>query len=207
MRFNKPAYATVHFSEKIWVKCPNCSDLGLVTTELGSYNIPYPRGYNTSFNCKCCGLRKEDNTEWLGFCQGTLNQACGYCGSYIYYVTEPTMEPYKTTIFECEICRREKEYELKWYRFRQDRPTDPFFGFDLWMQTSVKSNVLWVYNLDHLVYLRQYVSAKMRDDDGRTKYSMIAKLPQWIKSANNRDLIVRKLNKLEVDLLGKIDSY
>ena len=203
MRFNKPAYGTVHFSEKIWVKCPNCGGIGLVETELGKYNIPYPSGYRTKFHCKNCDCRKTENNEWFGYCQGTIYQACGFCGSRISFTSKPTKELYKTAKIKCDACKREKDYELNWYRFKQEKPTDPFFGFDLWLQTNVKSNILWLYNLEHVNYLREYVEAKLREDDGRHKYSMITNLPQWIKSAKNRGLIIKKLCKLEEELEKK----
>lgn len=205
MRFNKPAFATVHFSEKIWVRCPDCNDIGLVTTELGRYNIPQPSGYKTQFHCTNCDLKITDNTDWYGYCQGTIYQACGFCGSRIYFTSKPTKELYRTTNIECDICKKEKEYEIKWYRFQQEKPTDPFFGFELWLQATVKSNILWLYNLEHLNYLREYVGAKLREDDGRHKYSMITNLAQWITSAKNRDIIIKKLNKLEIELQRKTE--
>ena len=73
-------------------------------------------------------------------------------------------------------------------------------GYELWLQADVKGNILWVYNQEHLSYLRDYISAKLRDVDGRHKYSLIANLPQWVKDAKNRDTIVKKLNKLEQQL-------
>lgn len=208
MRFNQPAYATVHFSERIWVKCPKCKGIGLVKTELGRYNIPEPSGYKTKFECKNCNFQRIDNEEWYGYCQATVYQACGFCGSKISFTSEPTEELYKKAKIKCDTCNKEKEYELKWYRYKKDKATDPFFGFDLWMQTSIKSNTIWLYNLEHLNYLRDYVGAKLREDDGRHKYSIITNLPQWIKSAKNRDIIVKRLNRLEMELkkrtIGKI---
>jgi len=54
-----------------------------------------------------------------------------------------------------------------------------------------------MYNIDHLDYLKEYVEAKLREDDARHKYSMITNLPQWVKSSKNRDIIVKRLNKLK----------
>lgn len=201
MRFNQPAYPTVYFSDEIWVKCPKCNELALVETELGKYNIPFPTGYKTKLECKNCNFLKSDNIEWYGYYRATLRRACGFCGSYISYASAPTKTPYEKAGVRCDTCKKEKEYELKWYRFKDDKPTDPFFGLELWMQIEIKSNTLWLYNLDHLNYLREYVQAKLREDDSRHKYSMITNLPQWVKTAKNRDLIVKKLNKLESNFI------
>lgn len=207
MRFNLPAYPTVHFSESIWVQCPNCQDMGLVRTHLSRYNIPFPTGYSTQFACKYCHYSKTHNEDWYGYYQGTSYQTCGFCGSGLSFISEPTKAPYEKVILSCDACKQTKPYPLKWYRYKEDKPIDPFFGLDLWMQTSIKSNTLWLYNQDHLAYLRAYVQAKLRADDQRHKYSMISNLPQWVKAAKNRDLIIRKLNQLEKELKNKIKPY
>ncbi|SFT39914.1 hypothetical protein SAMN05216474_0343 [Lishizhenia tianjinensis] len=197
MRFNKPAYPTVYFSEEIWVKCPKCFKAALAKTKLPQYKIPFPRGHQSACNCAYCGFHEIDENHWSGYLQGFLKNVCGHCGSGISYATEPTKEPYIKSEITCEVCKSTQEYNLKWYRYREDKPTDPFFGFDLWLQTSIKENVLWVYNIDHLDYLMEYVNATLREDNGRHKYSMIRNLPHWVKSGKNRKIIVKKLSKLK----------
>jgi transcription elongation factor Elf1 len=201
MRFNKPAYPTVYFSEKIWVKCPSCEQRGLVSTELGKYTIPFPNEHQSVFNCNNCGSSKESKDEWFGYYQGFVGRGCSFCGSHVAFTSRPTKQPFQSTLIKCDVCKNEREYSINWYRFKEDKPTDPYFGLELWLQTEVKGNVLWVYNIDHLNYLKEYVSAKLREDDGRHKYSMISNLPQWIKSSKNRDIILRKLSKLEQEIM------
>ncbi len=200
MRFTQPAYPTVYFSEKILVKCPDCGSVGHIDTELGKYTIPFPHNHKSIFNCSSCGLKKETNEKWYGYCQGFVGRSCGFCGSQINYTSEPTKRPYESVTIKCQSCNREKDYELKWYRYKEEKPTDPYFGLDLWLQTDIKDKILWVYNIDHLTYLKDYIASKLREDDGRHKYSMITNLPQWIKSAKNRDLILKKLDRLEKKL-------
>ena len=204
MRFTQPAYPTVHFSEEIWVKCPNCNDLGLVSTPLGRFNIPKPTGYTSRFSCIHCGCEKRDRSDWQGLWQGTMSQACGHCGTSLHTITAPTKSPINEALIKCHVCSHERQYELRWYRFTKDQPCDPFFGLELWLQTTVKSNTLWLYNLNHLNYLRDYVIATLREDDGRHKYSLITNLPQWIKAAKNRNEIVKKLDKLEREFSSKL---
>lgn len=199
MRFSEPVYPLTFFSEEIWVKCPNCADIGLVKTQLGENTISYPSGHTSNFTCYNCSTRKANEQEWFGYYQGILDRACGFCGTKILFGSQPTKSPYSTENIKCPTCKREKEYELKWYRYKHNLSIDPYFGLELWLQTSIKGNTLWLFNLDHLNYLRKYVQAKLREDDLRYKYSMITNLPQWIKDSKNRDLIVRKLNKLERD--------
>jgi len=206
MRFTKPAYPTVHFSEKCLVKCPSCDDLGIVLTELGKYTIPFPYNHKSKFNCMNCGLKNENKDEWFGYVQGYIGRSCGICGSHINFITQPTKEPFESAVVKCEACKREKEYSIKWYRFKEDKPTDPYFGLELWLQTNIKGKILWAYNKDHLNYLRDYVAAKLREDNGRHKYSMITNLPHWVKSSKNRDIIVKKLNKLDAELKNKYST-
>jgi hypothetical protein len=204
MRFNKPAYPTVYFSKEIWVKCPKCAEPALVKTELPKSTIPFPWGYKSVCNCNHCGFQETDDNNWSGYIQGFVKRACGNCGSAISHTTQPTKEPYITSEITCGVCKHTRDYELQWYRYRNDKPTDPYFGFDLWLQITIKDHVLWLFNIDHLDYLSEYVDAKLREDDGRHKYSMITNLPQWVKSSKNRDVIVKKLKKLKREFENKM---
>jgi hypothetical protein len=197
MKFSKPAYPTVYFSEEVWVHCPRCAEPAVVTTKLPKYTLPIPDDHNSVCRCNFCGFLDSGSANWAGYVQGFVSRPCGNCGSSIFHTTEPIRKPYKTTPLTCEACKKEREYEIRWYRYRNDKATDPYFGFDLLLQTSIKNNPLWFYNLDHLEYLKEYVEAKLREDDGRHKYSMITNLPTWVKSAKNRAIIVRKLNQLK----------
>ncbi|WP_417857612.1 hypothetical protein [Xanthomarina gelatinilytica] len=200
MRFTQPAYPTVFFSEKIFAKCNQCNGVGIVKTKLGKYIIPFPHNHKSTFSCTNCGTIKKDSKEWHGYFQGFLSISCGYCGSGIVHSTKPVKTTTKTTQLKCGVCKKEKEYQLKWYRYRKDKSIDPYFGLDLWLQVNFKSHFLWIYNLEHLKYLKEYVASKLREDNDRHKYSMITNLPQWIKSAKNRDAILKKLNILEKEI-------
>jgi len=197
MRFTQPAYPTVYFSTLIWVRCPNCNMAAKVETNLGKLTIPEPQQHQSTLKCSGCGLIKTHNELWYGLYQGHLSIACGFCGSHLNYTTKPSKNIKTKAAITCEVCNNEKEYALQWYKFKQDFTIDPYFGLDLYLQVNIKENVLWVYNIDHLKYLRHYVSSTLREGYGRHKYSLITNLPQWVKSAKNRELIVKKLDFLE----------
>lgn len=79
--------------------------------------------------------------------------------------------------------------------------TKPVTSFPLWLETPFGNNTLYAYNPDHLSYLESFVFAKRRErkpDDkwGWTNQSMISRLPAWIKSAKNREEILKAINKL-----------
>lgn len=201
MRFTEPAYPTVYFSDKIFVKCPSCGEIGIIKTQMGNTIIPFPQGSISTFHCTKCNLKKNTNEKWYGYWQGFIGRPCGICGSEIHHSTKPTKEPYESTSVKCDACNKEKNYKLKWYRYKENQAIDPYFGMDLWLQTDIKNNILWLYNLEHLRYLKKYISAKLREDDQRHKYSMITNLPQWVKSAKNRDLILKKLERFEKEII------
>ncbi len=106
----------------------------------------------------------------------------------------------------CDACNTKDDFNINWYRYHKDTATDPYFGFDLWLQTTLKDHTLWLYNINHLDYLLEYVEATLRTDDGRHKYSMITNLPQWVKSAKNRETITKKLNRLKRDFQKKMQE-
>lgn len=77
---------------------------------------------------------------------------------------------------------------------------------ELWLQTPCCGETLWAYNADHLDFLEQYVAAPLRErahPDGTTlsrtgarNSSLASRLPAWIKSAKNRNDVVRCIGKL-----------
>ena len=201
MRFNKPAYPTVHFSEQIFVKCPNCAKKAIIINEEPKSVLESLSGEKSKLTCNNCGFQKLNSIDWYGYMQGYVGRNCGHCGSDVNYTSEPTKDTPPNILLKCDICKKEKEYPISWYRYKEDKPIDPYFGLELWLQIEIKDNILWLYNLEHLEYLKEYVEAKLREDDGRHKYSMITNLPTWVKSAKNREIILKKLDKLVKDFI------
>ena len=187
---------TAFFSDTIYVKCPKCDSLGIVKADLEHKNLAIPRVTNKQFHCTKCSYSINDNSTWYGFYIGKILQNCKHCGSNLGFKSKPTKTNVNTQKVICNTCTNENEYEIFWEKYFHNKVIDPHFGMDLWIQTNIKSNILWLYNLEHLAFLQNYVSSKLRDDSQRTKYSLITNLPQWIKDAKNRELIVKKLTKL-----------
>jgi hypothetical protein len=74
---------------------------------------------------------------------------------------------------------------------------DWYFRLPLWLQISCGGEVLWAYNRKHLELLENYVGAKLRERTAKGRSSFLSRLPQWIKSAKNRDEILRAIDKLK----------
>ncbi|MCT9078318.1 hypothetical protein [Streptomyces fulvoviolaceus] len=80
---------------------------------------------------------------------------------------------------------------------RCSRPT-------LWLRTETRHGVVWAYNLEHLDLLRRFVAASLRERDpwyehGR-KMTYVARLPAWIKSAKNRDEVLRAIDRMRASV-------
>lgn len=78
---------------------------------------------------------------------------------------------------------------------------DWYFRLPLWLQISCCGKTLWAYNEKHLDFLANYVGAKLRERTPNTNKSLASRLPQWIKSAKNRDEILKAIEKLRTKLL------
>lgn len=83
-------------------------------------------------------------------------------------------------------------------------------NYDLWLTANCKGNLLWAYNLKHLEFIENYVGAKLRENNRHEEFGwdnqgLFSRLPQWIKDKNNREVILKTIQKLKrsVDLGDK----
>ena len=81
---------------------------------------------------------------------------------------------------------------------------DPYFGLPLWIQVRTRHGWLWAYNREHLMLIRSYVEADLRERanwyDTRQKMTLVARLPVWIKRGRNRQELMRAIDRLRVSL-------
>ena len=76
----------------------------------------------------------------------------------------------------------------------------------LWLRTGTRHGELWAYNLQHLDLIRRFVAADLRErapwyDTGQ-KMTLVARLPAWMKSAKNRDEILRTVDRLRATVIA-----
>lgn len=76
---------------------------------------------------------------------------------------------------------------------------DPFFHLPLWLTAEVNGHLLWAYNLDHLDFLEKHISARLRERDTNEKRnkSLGSRLPKWMTSKKNRELLLRAIKRLK----------
>ncbi len=107
----------------------------------------------------------------------------------------------KCTCFSCGYTAVTLSSDRAFYWYSEN-PTDSYFGFDLWLQTNCSGNSLWAFNLRHLELLESYVGAALRErkrDEywGWSNSSLASRLPKWLKSAKNREVIFKAINELK----------
>ncbi|RZL38881.1 MAG: hypothetical protein EOO96_01940 [Pedobacter sp.] len=76
---------------------------------------------------------------------------------------------------------------------------DPYFYLPLWLKTTIGENTLWAYNYEHLNFIKDFVRAKLRErniDDIRNK-SLGSRLPKWLTSHKNRELVLKAIDRLK----------
>ena len=75
-------------------------------------------------------------------------------------------------------------------------PVDPWFRLPVWLQRRFRDELLWAYNRRHLLFLRDYVAADLRQRQPRRKGTLASSLPQWLKSGADREAILKTIEAL-----------
>lgn len=74
---------------------------------------------------------------------------------------------------------------------------DSYFGADLWYAASFKNDYFFAYNEAHLLYLEQYIGAKLREHKDRSHFTLLEKLPKFYHEAKNREALLKLIEKLK----------
>ena len=102
----------------------------------------------------------------------------------------------------CGSCGLVRDHDGQRLRFTRDGH-DPCFGHPLWYRSESSQGVIWAYHRRHLELLRAYVAADLRERSGAegcTNRSYFSRLPDWIKSAKNRDSVLKRIDRMVQDL-------
>jgi hypothetical protein len=86
-------------------------------------------------------------------------------------------------------------------------PGWPCYQPPLWLRAETRHGVLWAYNLEHLGLISRFVAADLRErapwyDTGH-KMTLVARLPAWIKSAKNRDEVLRTIDRMQASVTAR----
>ena len=77
-------------------------------------------------------------------------------------------------------------------------PHDWYFRQPLWLQIACCGEVLWALNKEHLDFLEEFISAGLRE--AYPNGTMASRLPEWMKSAKNREAVLKCIRKLRAML-------
>jgi hypothetical protein len=72
-----------------------------------------------------------------------------------------------------------------------------YFDVELWYAASFKSDFFFAYNEAHLLYLEQYIGAKLREHKDRSHFTLLEKLPKFYHEAKNREALLKLIEKLK----------
>ena len=107
------------------------------------------------------------------------------------------LDPRRVT---CQSCSYSKEWQGSSMGIGSAH--DGYFNLPLWLQIEVGDRLLWFHNLRHLQYIEAFVSATLRErraenGTGWRNSSLINRLPDWIKSAKNRQHVLKAIDRIK----------
>ena len=198
-----------HYACQTIVRCIECDAVSQIYHSYQDDSECGCKTHYTQFQCPNCHLSlcsSRFHGDWVGHYHLVGNQPCDKCGVRL-STKRITMASYKQHIptmltVDCGNCARTNEVLLDKYKI--DDPSlaiDRDFGLELFLQTPCRFGKIWAYNQAHLSELQAYVSATLRERTIKAgNGSMISRLPDWIKSAKNREMISKKLAQIQIKL-------
>lgn len=185
--------AATAITSKIYVKCPKCYGLGMVTADRDT----------ACFKCTSCGSSATKERKIYRY---DVHNQCENCGRYYRIdITEKREQCFNMLHVTCPFCgymmsgEVHKTAEKFTYLGEVKNACEPFFGFELWFLTFFRNKPVWALNRDHLAYLIDYLSADLREKppEYQAMNTQAAHLPTFMKTAKNRDRIVKLLKMMQ----------
>lgn len=162
-----------------------------------TWNAEHRHWWPAALVCAHCGLIRQaevrlccarcpvpEGSRWVGAALLSARMRCGACGKWV--ETERRLRRAPTQSFvelACEACGETNRapFMLRPVPLSTEA-ADLCFGLPLWLQTPCGRETLWAFNAAHLAFLRQYVSATVRER-GPSTASAASRLPGWLKRA------------------------
>ncbi|WP_395502287.1 hypothetical protein [Ectopseudomonas mendocina] len=194
-RYTDQGFHLLHWAEQIEALCPQCSQAGLI---IGN---PHWRNWSAAFHCPSCthAMTTADDS-WRGPVLGSGRRPCGSCGqqwvTFCSIFDEASQAP-SVGRTNCQHCTAENEVTLTFSRAEPvDHAIDPFFGLELALKEETRHGTIWAYNAEHLYEREQFIAARLRENS-TSKWSYFARLPSWVKSAKNREMVLKAIARLQ----------
>ena len=174
------------------VKCSKCQGMGMIVAD----------GDNVNFKCTSCNHQKSyDRTIY----RYDVHNQCINCGRYYRVDIENEEKQHFSALnVACPYCGTEMQGEVhktaESFLYTADihDGREPYFGLELWFLTSFHGKPVWALNREHLGYLIRYLSADLRVKPSNViGMSQSDHLPTFMKTAKNRERIVKLLKKMQ----------
>ena len=183
------------WKEGTWVVCPECHNAAIIT----------PDGHLV--HCYHCGYEKKSE-DLLSYTAVTkLN--CPNCGIPIHNEQHGMKNKMDKVLIKCQNCSFplsiKPHYEETYNKINPNKDglkCDYIFGLPYFFQENVRENLFWAENTLHIKVIEDYVSSDLREREGM---SLVAKLPTFIKSKKNRDVILKIIQRWK-NLINKNPS-
>lgn len=199
-RFYDVLYSTFSIWSEMVVVCPVCGRAGTVHFD--------QKRQVALFQCRSCGLKKETVPSGRRPCEVTAQ--CSATGRYFRaFLPRDRVHGQKARV-QCPCCGEWTVGEVSVPGGRQAvvfeeirHAEDPYFHLPLYFQAGYRGKTIWALNREHLQYLIDYLSAQLRTvrpgfhKTCRTMRAQSDQLPTFMKTAKNRNKIVRLLRKLQ----------
>ena len=103
----------------------------------------------------------------------------------------------------CTACNFAKDWNGNGLDYRRGDAMDPISQLELVLTAQTAKGTIYAYNPSHLLQLRAFIFADHRkrsnkpgNDGGWSNQNYYARLPAWMKSGNNREMLVKKIDYL-----------
>lgn len=147
------------------------------------------------------GERFIDEGHWIyEFIKQPIDVQCSQCGDRAQLLpwNVEDVELHSPRRLSCTSCGHTRDHDGSVLAFYVEG-RDPCFGYLLWYRFETSKGVVWAYHRDHLDQLRSFLSADLRERNQNPVWrnrSYFSRLPRWIKSAKNRNLVLRAIDRM-----------
>lgn len=190
----------------IWVKCPRCEGPAQVQPPLNRWR---PGGAAPTLTCGSCGLVKRAGGSTVASAGkaeiARRNPRCERCGRPAARGAAGAPIRHGRTMAvrsRCTGCNHISLFPARpaFHEWRDGY--DPYFNLPLFLVEQVGREHLWAWNPAHVELLAEWLGASLRERS-RTPYhwSMVSRLPRWMKLASMRSSVVRGLERLRARAL------
>lgn len=182
------------FMHTFVVHCPKCNDKADVHVQ------NFLDFKNAKLNCRSCHFSEKINDRIRYVLKGKIK--CTHCQDWLNLEMAGKKNIPKYVNIKCAACKKINKISGNWteifLKYHDHGIIDPVFCLPLWYVETIKNDVIWAYNIDHLEAIKTYVASTLRErNSDQFKMTMVEKLPDFIKLAKNREEVLKAIERME----------